>query len=76
MGTRKKATQQESNFTVNGAQAVASVEIGFRDLMQICLQENDRRLAGYDPRLCRPTRVPALARFVLAVGKLWPSKKR
>ena len=42
--------------------------------MQICLQENDRRLAGYDPRLCRPTRVPALARFVLAVGKLWPNK--
>ena len=76
VGTNRKATQQESNFTVNGAQAVTAVEIGFLDLMQICLQENDRRLAGYDPRLCRPTRVPALARFVLAVGKLWPSKKR
>jgi hypothetical protein len=76
VGTNNKATQQETNFTVNGAQAVAAVEIGFLDLMQICLQENDRRLAGYDSRLCRPTRIPALARFVLGVGKLWPSRKR
>jgi hypothetical protein len=76
VGTNRTATQQENNFTVNGAQAVADVEIGFFDLMQVCLQENDRRLAGYDPRLCRPTRVPALARFVLAIGKLWPRKKR
>jgi hypothetical protein len=76
VGNNNKATQQETNFTVNGAQAVAAVEIGFLDLMQICLQENDRRLAGYDSRLCRPTRIPALARFVLGVGKLWPSRKR
>lgn len=76
VGTSTKAKQQESNFTVNGAQAVTPVEIGFFDLIEICLQENDRRLAGYDPRLCRPTRVPAMARFVLAVGKLWPGKKR
>jgi hypothetical protein len=76
VGTNTKASQQANNFTVNGAQAVASVEIGFLDLMQVCLQENDRRLAGYDPRLSRPTRVPALARFALAVGKLWPGKRR
>jgi len=76
VGTSRTATQQENNFTVNGAQSVAAVEIGFIDLMQICLEENDRRLAGYDPRLCRPTRVPSLARFVLATGKLWPRKKR
>ena len=76
VGTNRKATQQENNFTVNGAQAVTAVDIGFLDLMRICLEENDRRLAGYDPRLCRPTRIPSLARVVLAVGKLWPRKKR
>ncbi len=76
VGTNRTASQQENNFTVNGAQAVAAVEIGFLEVMQVCLQENDRRLAGYDPRLCRPTRVPALARFVLAVGKLWPGRTR
>lgn len=76
VGTRTRARQQDSNFTVNGAQAVTSVEIGFLDLMRICLEENERRLAGYDPRLCRPTRIPALARCVLAVGGLWPGRKR
>jgi len=76
VGTNRKITQEESNFAVNGAQAVTSVEVGFFDLMQICLEENDRRLAGYDPRLCRPTRMPALARCVLALGKLWPGRKR
>lgn len=76
VGTNRKTTREESNFTVNGAQAVTSVEVGFFDLTKICLQENDRRLAGYDSRLCRPTRIPALARCVVAVGKLWPGKKR
>jgi hypothetical protein len=76
VGTNTKTSQRQNNFTVNGAQAVASVEIGFLDLIRVCLQENDRRLSGYDPRLCRPTRVPALARFALAIGGLWPGKKR
>ena len=76
VGTNTKVSHQDSNFTVTGAQAVSSVKIGFLDLMQVCLQENDRRLAGYDPRLRRPTRIPSLARFVLAVGRLWPSQKR
>jgi len=33
--------------------------------MRICLAENDRRFAGYDQRLCRPTTMPNLVRFVL-----------
>jgi hypothetical protein len=76
IGTDKTASQQETNFTVTGAQAVTPIKIGGLDLLQVCLRENDRRLAGYDPRLCRPTRIPALARFVLAVGKLWPGGRR
>ncbi|MGH7002268.1 MAG: hypothetical protein ACREEA_12265, partial [Stellaceae bacterium] len=32
-------------------------------LMGLCLAENDRRLAGYDPRLRRPNVVPRLVRF-------------
>jgi len=76
VGTNKTATQAQNNFTVNGAQAVAPVDVGFRELMQICLDENERRFAGYDPRLSRPNTVPRLARFVLGVGKLWRRKKR
>jgi hypothetical protein len=68
-------TSQDSNFTASSAQAVTPVEIGFRDLMMLCLQENDRRFAGYDPRLLRPTTVPRLARLALGATRLWPRKK-
>ena len=34
-------------------------------LIELCLAENDRRMAGYDGRLLRPAAVPMLARFAL-----------
>ena len=37
------------------------------ELMAICLAENDRRFAGYDTRLRRPTTTPALARLAIRV---------
>jgi hypothetical protein len=33
-------------------------------LIDICLAENERRLAGYDARLLRPSFVPSLMRLV------------
>ncbi|MEM5368618.1 ferritin-like domain-containing protein [Paraburkholderia azotifigens] len=57
--------KQDNNFTVNGARAVSNVDIDVRDLMLLCLQENDRRFSGYDVRLLRPQTMPALARFAL-----------
>jgi hypothetical protein len=54
---------QDNNFTVTGSQSVA-VDITPAALMGICLAENERRLAGYDPRLLRPTLVPRMARLV------------
>jgi hypothetical protein len=71
MGAPDSATRQDNNFTINGAQAVTPVAVGFRELMQLCLMENDRRFIGYDSRLSRPTTIPALARFALGVGKFW-----
>src|SRR6185437_6346484 len=53
---------QDNNFTVTGSKSVG-VDIGAAELMAICLAENDRRLAGYDPRLLRPRFVPAAVRF-------------
>jgi hypothetical protein len=32
--------------------------------MGLCLSENDRRFAGYDLRLVRPTTMPSLVRFL------------
>ncbi|HZT20927.1 MAG TPA: ferritin-like domain-containing protein [Dongiaceae bacterium] len=53
---------QDNNFTVTGSKSVG-VEIDAAGLMDICLAENDRRLAGYDPRLLRPATVPWLVRL-------------
>jgi hypothetical protein len=47
---------------------VADDGIGLRDLVALCLAENDRRFAGYDERLLRPRTVPRLARFVLSLS--------
>jgi hypothetical protein len=55
---------------------MAAVELNARTLMAIALQENDRRFAGYDPRLVRPTTMPRLARFILAVTRPFVRKKK
>ena len=55
-------TPQDNNFTVTGSKAVG-VEVTPAELFDICLAENDRRLAGYDRRLLRPRLVPALVRL-------------
>jgi hypothetical protein len=74
MEARGSRAREDSNFTVNNAQAVSPVEIHVSDLMALCLKENDRRFAGYDPRLMRPTTVPGLARFALLVTRPWARK--
>jgi len=58
---------QDRNFTVKGSKSLAN-EITLSDLMKVCLSENDRRLAPYDPRLLRPTLVPSLVRLALRLS--------
>jgi hypothetical protein len=53
---------QDNNFTVTGSQSVG-VGMTAAGLMDICLAENERRLAGYDWRLLRPTFVPRMVRL-------------
>jgi hypothetical protein len=55
---------QDSNFTLTGSKSVGAADFSIRALIDVCLDENDRRLSGYDPRLLRPMLVPSLARFV------------
>ena len=60
-----KGGGQDNNFTVTGSRSVSNAEVGARELMALCLAENDRRFAHYDARLRRPTTMPALVRFAL-----------
>ena len=52
----------DNSFTLHGAQSVSEGGIKLRDLLALCLEENERRFAGYDERLLRPTTVPRLVR--------------
>jgi hypothetical protein len=52
----------DANFTVNGTQALAD-EMDPAKLIDICLEEDKKRMAGYDPRLLRPRTMPRLARI-------------
>ena len=54
--------KQDANFTVKGASSVGD-DIDTAELMDLCLAENERRMAGYDSRLKRPETVPRLVRF-------------
>jgi hypothetical protein len=60
----KSAKPQDNNFTLTGSQAVSGADIRPGELLDICLAENERRFAGYDKRLLRPTTTPLLARIV------------
>jgi hypothetical protein len=70
LGEERNPARQDSIFALNSASAVSRDEIHFRDLRRLCLQENDRRFAGYDPRLVRPTTIPRMIRFAVALSNL------
>jgi hypothetical protein len=63
MATAKDVGGKE-NFTATSSKAIKT-DIKARDLMTLCLSENDRRMARSDSRLARPRLVPALVRIVL-----------
>lgn len=61
----------DNNFTLTGSQAVSGMDLSPLALMEICLAENDRRFAGYEKRLRRPTTTPFLARLAIRLGKVF-----
>jgi hypothetical protein len=54
---------RDNNFTLTGGKAMGAGDLSVAGLIDVCLEENDRRLSGYDPRLLRPSLVPSLMRF-------------
>ena len=57
------------NSTAGFTMGAASIfgDFSIRTFLELCLAENDRRLARYDPRLLRPTMVPSVIRQVVKV---------
>src|SRR5262245_14726137 len=51
------------DFTMQVPEEIGEVTV--RSLARICLRENERRLAPYDPELLRPRMVPTLVGLVL-----------
>ncbi len=57
------ADGRQDNFTMNAHAQFGDVSP--REFVELCLRENDKRLALYDPRLLRPEFVPRIARALL-----------
>jgi hypothetical protein len=57
---------RDANFAMTANSAVG-IKMKPQDLIDLCLSENDRRLAGYDQRLLRPLAVPALLRLATRI---------
>ena len=58
------AADQDNGFTVSGSKSF-SADLDGATFMALCLAENERRMAGYDPRLLRPRTMPWLVRLAL-----------
>jgi len=54
----------DGDFTLKGHEAILP-DLSPRDFLQLCMQENERRLSPYDRRLLRPRLVPAIAKTVM-----------
>ncbi len=61
--TRVGGTGSEEGFMMNSHGAFGSLSAP--SFLELCLAENDRRLAAYDHRLLRPALVPSSVRFGL-----------
>lgn len=69
MGIAREVDGQQNadaNFTVTGTESLVD-ELDPARLIDVCLEEDKRRMAGYDTRLIRPTTVPFLARVIRLV---------
>jgi hypothetical protein len=64
VGASRDEAPQDNNFTLTGSKAVADIDISPAALFDLCLAENERRMAGYDPRLLRPQVMPRIIRLV------------
>jgi hypothetical protein len=63
-GLDRQTQLRDANFAITGADQIG-VQVEPTELLALCLAENERRMAGYDRRLLRPTTIPLVARLAL-----------
>jgi hypothetical protein len=61
-GIDAEGNARDAGFAMSGSGAIG-IDLEPRQLIELCLAENERRMAGYDRRLLRPLTVPRLARL-------------
>jgi hypothetical protein len=57
-----KGANANSDMTRRGHESIG-ISLSPRKFMELCLSENDRRMARYDPRLLRPEALPRMIRL-------------
>ncbi|HLY44529.1 MAG TPA: ferritin-like domain-containing protein [Stellaceae bacterium] len=64
VGAARDERPQDNNFTLTGSKAVSDMTLSAAAMLDLCLAENQRRMAGYDARLLRPQVIPRLVGLV------------
>jgi len=63
-GIDKNGVVHDSNFLATNSASIGEA-LSARQLFELCLAENERRMSGYDARLLRPVAMPRLVRLAL-----------
>ncbi|NIR32421.1 MAG: ferritin-like domain-containing protein [Gammaproteobacteria bacterium] len=70
----RDADNRNEGFALGGGTTFMD-DLTARQFLSTCIQENHRRMSGFDARLLQPRLLPALARTALAGLKLIPQRK-
>ena len=74
IGASPDEAPQDNNFTLTGSKSVTDIDLAPAAFFELCLAENERRMAGYDPRLLRPQVVPRLVRLARLLLRCRPRR--
>ncbi len=75
MNRKGKKSEHKKGFTAAGAKSI-KVDLSLDTFLTTCLQENQKRMGSYDPRLLRPDFLPAVTGVALNAVKLFPRRKQ
>ncbi len=72
--TRKKKSSNKKGFTATGVKAF-TLNLTLDQFLEVCIQENAKRMSQYDERLLRPDFLPTLMSVAQRSLKLLPKRK-